>query len=78
MIAMIDLKTKMIEYFEQECEWASQGMIRKHNSTWEVVQNAKMRLYGVAIFCQTLGIEENYVEEHYNFYVEKLEKLLTN
>ena len=77
MIAIIDLKTKIIEYFEQEYENALRGLDRKYNKPSEIVFNAEQRMLGVANFCQSLGIEYDFIEKNYNIYKQNLENLLT-
>ena len=72
------LEMKMIHFFQKEYKMAIEGIEKKYNKPCEVVQNAKMRMYGVATYCQDLGLSYNLIEEMYNLYKEKLENLLTN
>ena len=72
------IEMKMINYFEQEYENALRDLDRKCNKPTEIVFNAEQRMLGVANFCQSLGIEYDFIEKNYNIYKEMLEKLLTD
>lgn len=78
MVSMIDLKNTMLLQFEGEIKTAKAGLNRKFNQPTEVIFYAEQRMLGVANFCQSLGLDYNFIEETYNFYKEKLENLLTN
>ena len=66
---------KMIEYFEQEIEWAENAIDRELGTRLEIIDNAKQRMLGAANLCQHLGLEYAYIEANYETYVKKLEKL---
>lgn len=72
------MEMRMIGFFQKEYKMATEGIKKEYNNPCEVVQNAKMRMYGVATYCQELGLSYNLIEEMYNLYKEKLENLLTN
>lgn len=78
MISIVDLKTTMLLQFEGEIKTAKAGLNRKFNTPADVIFNAEQRMLGVANFCQSLGLDYDFIEETYNFYKEKLENLLTN
>jgi hypothetical protein len=66
---------KLIEYLEQEIEWAENAIDRKLGTRLEIIDNAKQRMLGAASLCQYLGLEYAYIEANYEAYVKKLEKL---
>ena len=69
------ISEKMLEYFEQEVEWAENAIDRKIGTRLEIIDNAKQRMLGAANLCQSLGLEYTYIEVNYEAYVRKLEKL---
>ena len=69
----IKMEQQMIEYFEHEYDWAVNAIDRNLGEPFEIVHNAKMRMYGVATFVQQLGVEYDFIEKHYNDYTERIE-----
>ena len=69
----IKMEQQMIAYFEHEYEWAINAKSRNLGEPFEIVHNAKMRMYGVATFVQQLGIEYDFIEKNYNDYTERIE-----
>ena len=69
----IKMEQQMIEYFEYEYDWAVYAIDRNLGEPFEIVHNAKMRMYGVATFVQQLGVEYDFIEKNYNDYTEQIE-----
>lgn len=70
------IREKLIEYFEQEVEWAKNALDRKLSTPLEIIDNAKQRMLGATTMCQYLGVEYLFLEANYEAYTKKLEKLL--
>ena len=68
----IKMEQQMIDYFKQEYEWAVNAKSRNPGGMFEIVHNARMRMYGVATFVQQLGVEYNFIEKNYNDYIERI------
>lgn len=75
MMNILVISEKMLEYFEQEIEWAENAIDRNIGTRLEIIDNAKQRMLGAANLCQYLGVEYLYVEANYETYAKKLEKL---
>lgn len=75
-MALVSIEKKVIKYFEQEYEWTCKSLDRNIAKPLEIVANAKQRLLGVSNFCQTLGIDYDFLEFLYNDYTERIENLI--
>ena len=70
------LEQKVVRYFEHEYEWAVKAKDRNIAEAWEIVQNATQRMLGVSSFCQTLGIDYNFLEAVFEDYKERIETVV--
>ncbi len=66
---------KLLEYFEKEYVWALKAFDSKIAEPWEIIHNAKQRMLGTCYFWQDCGMDYNYIEQIYNDYSERIEKL---
>jgi hypothetical protein len=70
------LEQKVVRYFEHEYEWSINAKDRNIGDPWEIVQNATQRMLGVSSFCQTLGIEYDFLEGVFEDYKERIETVV--
>jgi hypothetical protein len=71
----IYFERKILEYFEQEYEWAISALDRRIGEPWEIVHNAHQRMLGCCNLMQRCGMDYDYIEKLYNDYSERIEKI---
>lgn len=65
----------MIDYFQQELKGANRLITSNAGEPWEIKQQTLQRMLGCANFCQTLGVDYDFIESCYNKYKDKVEQL---